>query len=331
MRSDLNSYREVPEFAGIEYDTHPFARLRKLSGRVLLSGAFLLVATTAATALSLSVGGISASIGGNGSGGLGVGASVGGSGGVNAGASIGGGSGASVGASVGGSSGVSAGASVGGGSGASVGASVGGSGGVSASASLGGGSGASVGASVGGTGGVSVGASLGSGGISAGVSVGGSSENVGGSTGGQVGGGQAGGGQTGGGQAGGGTTGGINSPGGNALQGVTEPTRGQYLAARNQICGIFGNSDAFVGRVLFSKEGLPIGVIHATWLTPQLKPRKITFVPLKSVSRTRLCVTILAHSVETGANGLRLPVTEQDMASMLTAYTNQRMAAAGGA
>ena len=53
-----------------------------------------------AHALDVSVGGVSASVGGNGSGGLGVGASVGGSGGINAGASVGGRSGGGLGADV---------------------------------------------------------------------------------------------------------------------------------------------------------------------------------------------------------------------------------------
>lgn len=97
-----------------------------------------------AYALDVSVGGISASIGGNGSGGLSAGASVGGSGGVNAGASVGGRSGGGVGAdvnaSVGGSRGINANtsATVGGGrlANVDVDASVGGSRGLNAKANV---------------------------------------------------------------------------------------------------------------------------------------------------------------------------------------------------
>ncbi|WP_127900093.1 hypothetical protein [Solirhodobacter olei] len=291
MRIPFQNARAMPGYSGNGDQAAADLGLRRLAGRLALSGALVLSAAGAAGALSLSLGGVSASVGGTSSGGIAAGASVGGA---------------------------SVGASVGGGSGASVGASVGST---SASASLGGGSGASVGASVGGSSGVGVSASIGSGGVSAGLSVGGSTGGTGTGTGSTGSGGVA---------TGGADTGTLGISGGNSLVGVTEPSRSEYLAARNQICGVFGNSDAFVGQVLFSKDGHPIGVIHATWLSPKLKPRKITFVPLKSVSGTRLCVTILAHSVDTGANGLRLPVTEQDMASMLTDYTDHRMASAGG-
>ncbi len=114
--------------------------MTRLSSVLLVSACLALPIN--AHALDVSVGGVSASVGGNGSGGLGVGASVGGSGGINAGASVGGrsggGLGADVNASVGGSRGVNANtsATVGGRSiaNANVNASVGGSRGLNASA-----------------------------------------------------------------------------------------------------------------------------------------------------------------------------------------------------
>lgn len=114
-----------------------------------------------AHALDVSVGGISASVGGNGSGGLSAGASIGGSGGVNAGASVGGrsggGLGADVNASVGGSKGINANtsATLGGGSltNVDVDASVGGSRGLNVNANV----------NVGGTKGVGVDVGVGTG------------------------------------------------------------------------------------------------------------------------------------------------------------------------
>ena len=98
-----------------------------------------------ALALDVSVGGVSASVGGNDRGGLSANASVGGSGGINAGADVGGrsrgGLGADVNASVGGRGGINANtsASVGGRNGlnADVNASVGGSRGLNAKANVG--------------------------------------------------------------------------------------------------------------------------------------------------------------------------------------------------
>ena len=61
-----------------------------------------------------------------------------------------------------------------------------------------------------------------------------------------------------------------------------------------------------------------------TWLTPQLQPSKIIFVPLKTLSTKSQCVTILTSNVETGANELRLPVTAGDMKALLRGLGGQR-------
>lgn len=126
--------------------------MRNLTSTLLVTACLVLPLN--AHALDVSVGGVSASVGGNDSGGVSASASVGGSGGVNAGADIGGrsggGLGADVNASVGGAGGINANtsASVGGRSGvnADVNASVGN---VNATANVGVGRSTGVGVNVG--------------------------------------------------------------------------------------------------------------------------------------------------------------------------------------
>lgn len=125
-------------------ETHEEERtMRKISSSLFLTACLALPFN--AYALDVSVGGVSASVGGNDRGGVSASASVGGSGGVNAGADIGGrsggGLGADVNASVGGRSGVNA----------DVNASVGGRSGLNTNVNVG----------VGGTTGVGVGVGVG--------------------------------------------------------------------------------------------------------------------------------------------------------------------------
>ncbi len=129
--------------------------MRKVTSSLFFTAC--LVLPFQAQALDVSVGGVSASVGGNGGGGVSASASVGGSGGINAGADIGGrsggGLGADVSASVGGSNGINANtsANVGGRNGvnADVNASVGGRGGLNANANVGASAGSGVGVGVG--------------------------------------------------------------------------------------------------------------------------------------------------------------------------------------
>lgn len=117
--------------------------MRKITSSLVLTAC--LVLPFQANALDVSVGGVSASVGGNDRGGISANASVGGSGGINAGADVGGrsggGLGADVNASVGGASGLNANtsANVGGRGGvnADVNASVGGSRGLNANVNVG--------------------------------------------------------------------------------------------------------------------------------------------------------------------------------------------------
>lgn len=117
--------------------------MRKITSSLFITACLAL--PFQAQALDVSVGGVSASVGGNDRGGVSASASVGGSGGINAGADVGGrsggGLGADVNASVGGSNGVNANtsASVGGRNGvnADVNASVGGRSGLNANVNVG--------------------------------------------------------------------------------------------------------------------------------------------------------------------------------------------------
>lgn len=223
-------------------------------------------------ALSVSLGGISASIGGDGTGGLGIGASIGGSQGVNANASLGGGGGLGVGATVGGAQGVNASVGAAAGTGIGVDASVGGASGVNANVGLGGTTG-----------------------VTASVTLGGTSSPS---------------------TSGGSTSGGSTSGTGMVFP-VSMPTEAEYTAAREAICSLSGNSEAYNGRILFDQNGQPIGVIHAAWVSPELMPGRIAFATLDRFEKPQQCITISVKSVEIGRNGLRLPVTGAQLRAML--------------
>ncbi|MBI1220153.1 MAG: hypothetical protein GC186_16575 [Rhodobacteraceae bacterium] len=209
---------------------------------------------------------------------------------VSVGGSSGGGLG--VGASVGGSNGVNANVGVGGSTGLGVNASVGGATGVNAGVSAAQGTGLGVNASVGGATGLNVNVGVAQTGITASVS-GGSSSGT--------------------------SSGGSSSSSGTTPSTVTYtmPDPGEVQAARHQICGITGNSEAYNGQVLFGSGGRPIGVIHAAWIGPDLMVGKLAFATLASFVKPMQCVTITVKDIEVGRNGIRLPIPADEMRGMI--------------